>query len=203
MDAYVHARISVKHWGGRIEDYYPIHTLMDSTKELCSDNRHRILHTLWGIRRVVVPIFGAVIHNSDGQPVNVKEICEKDHILPDYQDRFIPTLSDFVQALELADRADWQAAVERFHQQYVQSRELSDLLLSPLAITGKLESLLLTHNSWFLNAIVPQVVGGTPYITDFELSPSYLFAHMRFELWMDNGSALAPSARILATTRYS
>lgn len=202
MDAYTHARISVKQWGGSIEDYYAIHTFMDSTKELCSDNRHRILHTLWGIRRVVIPIFGAVIQNSDGKTVNVKEICEKDHILPDYQHRFIPTLSDFVQALTLADMADWKAAVERFHQQHAHSRELSDLLLSPLAITGKLESLLITHNSWFLNAIVPKVVGGTPSITDFALSPSYLFDHMRFERWMDNGSALAPSARMLETTRY-
>ncbi len=35
----------------------------------------------------------------------------------------------------------------------------SDLLLSPLQITGKLQSLLLTHNSWFLNAICPKILG--------------------------------------------
>lgn len=201
MDAYAHARISVQHWGGRVEDYYPIHAFMDSTKELCSDNRHRILHTLWAIRRVVIPIFGVVIHNSDGKTVNVKEICEKDHILPDYQHRFIPTLADFVQAITLADTTDWKAAIERFHQRYANNRELSDLLLSPLAVTGQLKSLLITHNSWFLNTIVPKVVGGIPYITDFELSPSDLFDHMHFELWMDNGSALAPSARMLEPTR--
>jgi len=55
MNAYKHAEISVKKRGGKIEDYYPIHFFMDSTKELCSDNRHRILHNLWGIRRVIIP----------------------------------------------------------------------------------------------------------------------------------------------------
>jgi len=32
MDAYKHAEISVKKRGGKIEDYYPIHFFMDSTK---------------------------------------------------------------------------------------------------------------------------------------------------------------------------
>jgi len=200
MDAYVHAQLSVKHWGGTIEDYYPIHAFMDSTKELCSDNRHRILHNLWAVRRVIIPIFGNVIRNSSGRMVNVKELCEKDHILPDYQYRFLPTLSDFVQAMVLTKVADWKAAVEQFHQQYGIRRELSELLLSPLAVTGQLKSLLITHNSWFLNPIVPKVLGGIPVITDFELLPTFLFDHEMSGLWMDNGSVLVPSAKRLEPT---
>lgn len=57
MNAYKHAEISVRKRGGIIEDYYAIHDFMDCTKELCSDNQHRILHTLWGVRQVVVTIF--------------------------------------------------------------------------------------------------------------------------------------------------
>lgn len=48
MNAMQHARISAKRWGGEAEDYYEIHNFIDSTKILCSDARHRILHTLWG-----------------------------------------------------------------------------------------------------------------------------------------------------------
>lgn len=48
MNAMQHARISAKRWGGEPEDYYEIHAFIDSTKSLCSDARHRVLHTLWG-----------------------------------------------------------------------------------------------------------------------------------------------------------
>ena len=195
MDSMTHARISVKRCGGRIEDYYPIHHFIDSTKELCSDNRHRILHTLWGVRRIVIPIFGPTITNSDGKVVPVKEICELDHILPDYQNRFIPTLSDFVQAVNLENEQDWKQKIEDFHAQTRPDETLSRLLLSPLALTGQLKSLLLTHNSWFLNEIAAQMLNRPALIADFSLAPSYLFEHISFELWMDNGAALPPSAK--------
>ncbi|MEM7799638.1 MAG: hypothetical protein AAF633_10645 [Chloroflexota bacterium] len=195
MDPVTHAGLSVKRWGGQINDYYPIHHFIDSTKELCSDNRHRLLHTLWGVRRVVIPIFGPTITNSEGKPVPVKEICEKDHILPDYQNRFIPTLSDFVQALDFGDDHSWKTQLETFHGKHVSNARLSRLLLSPLSLTGRLESLLITHNSWFLNEIAPQVLNTPPQLTEIDLTPAYLFEHMHFKLWMDNGTALPPSAR--------
>jgi len=90
MNAVKHAEISVKRWGGTISDYYPIHYFMDSTKELCSDNRHQ----------VIIPIFGHTLTNSDQKKINVKDLCERDHILPDYRNRFIPTLGDFVRSMD-------------------------------------------------------------------------------------------------------
>lgn len=198
MNPEVHARISVNRWGGQIEDYYAIHYFMDSTKELCSDNRHRILHTLWGVRRIVIPIFGKSIVNSEGKTVNVKDLCERDHILPDYQSRFIPTLTDFVGSMDADALPGWRSKIEKLHQRYCDDRATSELLLSPLAHTGKLESLLLTHNSWFLNEILPKVVERPPVLTNFELSPADFFNHMRFELWMDNGASLPPSAQKLS-----
>ncbi|NTV64688.1 MAG: hypothetical protein HGA65_14315 [Oscillochloris sp.] len=194
MDAYTHARISVQHWGGQAADYFPIHAYIDSTKELCSDNRHRILHTLWGVRRVVLPIFGPAIINSDGRTVNVKDICERDHILPDYQNRFIPTLADFVQAIAFPDTAALKARIDTFHQRYAADPAITELLLSPLAVTGRVSALLITHNSWFVNAIIPQILGRPPQIMDFALDPRDLFTRMRFELWMDNGAGDPPSA---------
>ena len=193
MNSVLHSKISVRKRGGKIEDYLPIHDFMDSTKELCSDNRHRILHTLWGIKRVVVPIFGHTICNSDGKEINVKDLCEQDHILPDYQNRFIPTLADFAKAIdkEMAAAFDF----ESFAESYKQDRELMELLLSPLANTGIKSSLLITHNSWFINNVVPKILGRPIEIKDFEIAPNNLFVNMKFQLWMDNGSSYPESCK--------
>ncbi len=194
MNSILHSQISVKKRGGKIEDYLPIHDFMDSTKELCSDNRHRILHTLWGIRRVIVPIFGQTITNSDGKNINVKDLCEQDHILPDYQNRFIPTLADFVSAIDKtqSDRFDF----ENFAKTYQTDDELFDLLVSPLNNTGLKSSLLITHNSWFINEIVPKVLKREVEIKNFEIRPSDLFDNMSFKLWMDNGISFPKSSKM-------
>lgn len=192
MNAYKHAQISVQKRGGKIENYYAIHDFMDCTKELCSDNRHRILHTMWGIKRVVIPIFGHTIENSDGKKINVKDLCEQDHILPDYRNRFIPTLSDFVNAIE--DSEDDLVRINTFFENYKDDKKLVELLLSPLSNTGKVKSLLITHNSWFLNDIAPKILGRRPEIRNFSIAPSDFFNRMKFELWMDNGMAFPKSA---------
>ncbi len=194
MNSVIHSQISVKKRGGKIEDYLQIHDFIDSTKELCSDNRHRILHTMWGIRRVIVPIFGHSIINSDNKTVNVKDLCEQDHILPDYQNRFIPTLSDFVSSIKKSaiDNLDF----DKFSQSYKQDSELFNLLMSPLSNTGMKASLLITHNSWFINEIVPKVLKREVEIRDFEIKPSDLFNNMSFKLWMDNGSSYPESCKL-------
>lgn len=46
----VHAESSVRKWGGKPEDYMPIHNLMDSSKGTIADSRHRALtHNTWFI----------------------------------------------------------------------------------------------------------------------------------------------------------
>lgn len=188
MDPYKHSLLSVKRKGGKIEDYYPIHSFMDSTKELCSDNRHRILHNLWGVRRIIVPIFGKVIINSDDREVLVKDICEKDHILPDYNYRFLPSLDNFVDAISNDYEAEIKKKINSFHLEFKFDKEVLDLILSPLAITGQIKSLLITHNSWFVNEIIPKVFKNKiPEIREFNLSPKDLFNIMKHEVWMDNG----------------
>ncbi len=197
MNAVVHSQISVKRRGGVIEDYLPIHDFMDSTKELCSDNRHRILHTLWGIRRVIVPIFGHTIINSNGKAVNVKDLCEQDHILPDYQNKFIPTLADFASAIK--DDRITQLDFEAFANVYEHDAALSELLLSPLSNTGIKASLLITHNSWFINDVVPRILKRKPEVKDFTIKPSDLFDNMSFRLWMDNGSDYPASSKLTSS----
>lgn len=194
MNSIIHSQISVKKRGGKIEDYLPIHEFIDSTKELCSDNRHRILHTMWGIKRVIIPIFGHTIINSANKAINVKDLCEQDHILPDYQNRFIPTLSDFVRAIDwsLENNFDF----ESFAKSYENDKELFELLLSPLSNTGHKASLLITHNSWFINEIIPKVLKRKVEIKNFEIKPNDLFDNMKFKLWMDNGSTYPESCRL-------
>lgn len=196
-----HALLSVRRWGGLETDYLPIHNFIDHTKSLCPDMRHRILHTLWGISHIVVPIFGDTITNSDGKRVDVKDLCERDHLLADYGNRFIPTLSDFTAAIDdewlLVHQADFKQKLEQFHQKHISRPEISELMLSPLSHTGKVKSLLFTHNSWFINTILPKMFGCKPVIDDISLSPSDFIHAMRFEMWMDNGMAFPDSAKML------
>ena len=192
MNAYKHAEISVKKRGGKIEDYYPIHFFMDSTKELCSDNRHRILHNLWGIRRVIIPIFGPTITNSQGKKINVKDVCEQDHVLPDFSNKFIPTLQDFTDAIAIEEEA--LSFIESIMNIYQNDKEICRLLLSPLTLTGDLKSLLITHNSWFINDVLPLIFNKKIDLKNKFPSPRILFENMDFKLWMDNGFAYPKSA---------
>ncbi|MGK7933602.1 MAG: hypothetical protein AB4041_19520 [Microcystaceae cyanobacterium] len=203
MNSIMHCRISQKSWGGQLEDYYPIHDFIDSTKILCSDSRHRILHTLWGVKTVVIPIFGHTLINSEGKEIDIKDMCERDHLLVDYHHQFIPTLNDFVVALDNIEITKLSQKIEQFHRDYVQDPRLSEIMLSPLAVTGQLKSLLFTHNSWFINTIIPKITHKTPVITNFSLAPADFFNIMKFEHWMDNGSAYPPSAKQLEKLKFS
>ena len=96
----IHAKSSVKKFGGCIEDYLTIHEKMDCSKGYIADNRHRVLtHTMFWIKEVMVPLYGVYFTNSDGKDVSVKDICEQ-HILEDYRHKFIPTPQDFIQEME-------------------------------------------------------------------------------------------------------
>jgi hypothetical protein len=88
-----HSDSCVKKWGGKREDYQPIHDWLDATKETFADFRHRALrHHSQGIFEAE-RLFGHSIVNSDGREVPVRYICER-HILEDCGGR-IPTVSDW------------------------------------------------------------------------------------------------------------
>lgn len=191
-----HCKISVKRYGGVEDDYRAIHDFIDSTKVLCPDSRHRIFHTMWAVNLIVVPIFGHTIINSDKVEVDVKDLCERDHLLVDYANKFIPTLNDFMGAvtIELTDEIE---RIERYHASIKNQHELSKLLLSPLEVTGRVESLLLTHNSWFTANVVNRLFDESVAIKESLIEPDLIFKNMRFETWMDNGLTYPPSAKKL------
>jgi hypothetical protein len=192
MDPQRHANLSARRRGGAAEDYYALHAFFDTTKELCSDNRHRLLHNLWGIRRVVIPLFGAQLVTSDGVTVATKDVCEHDHVLADFSGKYLPTLGDFVRAI---DAVDGEAA--RFAEiayAYRDDDAAMRLLRSPYAVTGYVQSLLITHNTWFLSEVLPRLCPTIGGALPRGVPPAELFQRMRFELWMDNGIVAPPSA---------
>lgn len=191
MNPVDHCKISVSKRGGEIDDYYPLHSFIDSTKEICSDNRHRILHTHWGIRRIIIPKFGHTLKISTGKEINVKDVCEHDHILPDYKNKFIPTLLDFSDELEDLDDSE-KNEINEIHIRYDNYDDIQELLMSPFRITGQLKSLRITYNSWFCNEVLPQLFGKKcPKIE----GGVRLFEKMNFTEWMDNGIQFPKSAK--------
>lgn len=104
---YIHSESSVRRWGGKIEDYLPVHCLMDSSKATIADNRHRCLtHSSWFIGVILEKIFGTTITNSDGKVVSVRDIGEQ-HVLEDFGGRFIPSAQDYLQEIEYKE---WMTA---------------------------------------------------------------------------------------------
>jgi hypothetical protein len=100
---WVHAKNSARKFGGRPEDYLPIHNLMDSSKGSMGDNRHRCLtHNSWFISAggPLEMIFGVTMTNSDGKEVSVRDLGEQ-HVLEDFGMKFIPTAQDYLQEMEI------------------------------------------------------------------------------------------------------
>jgi hypothetical protein len=99
-----HARHSVRLWGGRVEDYLPIHGWLDEPKKTFADWRHRALrhHSLGCFE--AEEKFGHSIINSDGKAVHVRYICEQ-HIKEDCGGR-IPSVGDWLENLT---RRPWMA----------------------------------------------------------------------------------------------
>lgn len=89
-----HAISSAKKFGGKPEDYLPIHDWFDASKEFFCDFRHRALrHHAQGIYEAE-RVFGTYIVNSDGREVPVRLIGEQ-HVKEDLG--FIPTLADWLR----------------------------------------------------------------------------------------------------------
>lgn len=120
-----HAKSSARRFGGEPEDYLAIHDFMDSSKIAFPDNRHRALtHNNWFIF-VVEKVFGHEISLTcpvcQGKGfLTLHEDCEKcsrsgysgtaktryvceQHILEDFGNKFIPTVSDYLEGMEFQD----------------------------------------------------------------------------------------------------
>lgn len=98
MKPLIHAKLSVKKYGGTVEDYIGIHNFIDSSKISVPDVRHRaMLHSSWGIF-LAEQMFGVYIKNTDGKDVSVRDIGEE-HVLQDLG--FIPTMEDWLKEMPI------------------------------------------------------------------------------------------------------
>ena len=89
---YHHAVSSAKKWGGKAEDYQPIHDWSDESKMMFADFRHRALrHHAEGCF-MAERIFGHTITNSEGIKIPTRWIAEQ-HIREDLGR--IPTIQDW------------------------------------------------------------------------------------------------------------
>ena len=105
-----HAISSSRKFGGRMEDYLPIHNWFDATKVSFYDMRHRALgHHTEGIHRSV-QLFGETIKNSDGLEVSVHDIGEQ-HCFEDLG--YTPSMSDY---LSLVEEDKWSKFINRYER---------------------------------------------------------------------------------------
>lgn len=96
MKPYIHAKLSVKRYGGDFEDYMSIHNFLDSSKAHVPDMRHRsMLHHSFGIY-IAEMTLGDVFVNSQGVSVSTRDIAEE-HIIEDMGK--IPTVQDYLDGM--------------------------------------------------------------------------------------------------------
>ena len=97
----IHSKSSVKRWGGKVEDYLPLHELIDSPKATMNNNSSRLLtHNTWFAYTIMPKIFGYNITNSDGKSVDVVDIAML-HIAEDFRMKFVPTPQDYLKCMTL------------------------------------------------------------------------------------------------------
>jgi len=100
---YIHSKSSAKRFGGVPEDYLDIHEFMDSTKACFPNNAHRLItHNSWFVVNVLPKVFGHERTNSEGKNYSVKDVGEY-HILEDFKMRFIPSVQDYLEHLDVQD----------------------------------------------------------------------------------------------------
>lgn len=97
----IHSKSSVKRWGGKVEDYLPLHILLDSPKSTMNNNTSRMLtHNTWFIYEIIPKVFGYNIVNSDGRSVDTVDIARM-HVAEDFRFKGVPTPQDYLQHMEI------------------------------------------------------------------------------------------------------
>ena len=113
MKPLVHAETTAKRFGGKSEDYQPIHDFFDMSKAAHADMRHRMfLHHSMGPYLAEL-VFGTYITNSDGDKVSVRDVAEH-HIIEDLGN--IPPFSKWCELLPLEP---WMGQPQKITKTYL------------------------------------------------------------------------------------
>ena len=103
-----HAQSSVKKYGGRVETFLPIHELLDSSRTVFGDVRHRALTHHTYFVQFIPKILGydTVTVRRKGVRVKISVLAiAEDHIREDFEG-VIPSASDFLGAVNFSDWMD-------------------------------------------------------------------------------------------------
>ena len=105
MHPILHAKSSVKKFGGKWEDYIHIHNWFDETKAWVGHSDHRVFrHHSEGIFECE-KIFGPSFINSDNKIVYTRYVGEQ-HVKEDCYN-YIPSAREFLKALTEKDKPIW------------------------------------------------------------------------------------------------
>ncbi len=100
---YIHALSSAKKYGGTPECYLDIHSFLDSTKSVSAIFTSRLLsHNSWFISTVIPRVFGETFVNSEGRVISSRQVAE-DHCAEDFNNKFIPSGQDVIDAINIED----------------------------------------------------------------------------------------------------
>ena len=98
MNPYFHALSSVRRFGGKVEDYLPLHQFLDESKSHFADIRHRALrHHAEGIF-LLERVFGPILTAGNGRVIPTRWVGER-HVQEDLG--FIPSVQDWLSNLQL------------------------------------------------------------------------------------------------------
>jgi hypothetical protein len=101
----LHAKSSVKRFGGVVEDYIHLHNWLDETKAWIGSSSHRMFrHHSEGIFEME-KVFGASFTNSDGKTVYTRYVGEQ-HVKEDCYGH-IPTAKEWLEAIKASKKPIW------------------------------------------------------------------------------------------------
>jgi len=101
----LHAKSSVKKFGGKVEDYIDIHNWFDETKSWIAHSYHRVFrHHSEGIFECE-KVFGESFINSDGKVVYTRYVGEQ-HVKEDCYNN-IPSAKDWIDAFNKKEKPPW------------------------------------------------------------------------------------------------
>tara|TARA_R110000824_G_scaffold135278_4_gene298502 strand:- start:138 stop:482 length:345 start_codon:yes stop_codon:yes gene_type:complete len=105
MHPKLHAKSSVKKWGGKIEDYLPIHEWFDETKGWVGHSEHRLFrHHSEGIFQLE-KIFGLEFTNSEDKTIYTRYVGEQ-HVKEDCFN-YIPSAKEWLVAIKSKIKPEW------------------------------------------------------------------------------------------------
>jgi hypothetical protein len=101
----IHAKSSVKKWGGKVEDYQHIHDCFDETKSWVGHSIHRMYrHHSEGIFQAET-IFGKSFTNSDGKTVYTRYVGEQ-HVKEDCNN-YVPSAKEWLVHMNRKNKPHW------------------------------------------------------------------------------------------------